>query len=423
MTARPPSETTTSRAAILTLPALCAAATLACGSGDAAPAVTVRDSADVAIVTSTAPVWGPGEGWTVSPEPVLSIGALDGPPEAQLFRVAGASRLDDGTVVVNNRGTIEIRFYGPDGGWLRSVGGPGEGPGEFASIAWFDVVGDTLVVKDGSQNRVTWFTRDGRVLESRAIRSPAGQFGPRGMLGPGRFYETTSTGDPPGFEPGHVVFSTAVVAYREGDAAPDTVLRGPGGEGFLIESVRTINGRTQRGISNVLIPYGGRGLNAFGPDGRIALSDGGDYDIHVLSPDGSRLRVRRPVERRSVNDGDVARWIDDLLADVPDDRRAEPLRRLEEIPPAPLMPTHVDLQFDAAGNLWVENFRPPGDDAARTWSVHDPDGRWLGDVVLPEGLEVHEIGEDYVLGVEEDELGVEFVRIVKLRTGRSAAGG
>ena len=44
----------------------------------------------------------------------------------------------------------------------------------------------------------------------------------------------------------------------------------------------------------------------------------------------------------------------------------------------------------------------------------DSAGRWLGEVALPEDLEVWEIGADYVLGVFDDALGVEHVRKYRL---------
>ena len=39
----------------------------------------------------------------------------------------------------------------------------------------------------------------------------------------------------------------------------------------------------------------------------------------------------------------------------------------------------------------------------------------LGRVATPPGLEVHEIGEDYILGVELNDLDVPFVRRYPLR--------
>jgi sugar lactone lactonase YvrE len=68
---------------------------------------------------------------------------------------------------------------------------------------------------------------------------------------------------------------------------------------------------------------------------------------------------------------------------------------------------------DADGNLWVLDYARPGDDG-RHWTVFSADGRALGRVETPPGLRVLEIGRDYVLGVWQDELDVEYVRMHRL---------
>ena len=51
---------------------------------------------------------------------------------------------------------------------------------------------------------------------------------------------------------------------------------------------------------------------------------------------------------------------------------------------------------------------------ARFSSVFDRRGIWLGDVTLPAGLTVYEIGSYYVLGSWQDEIEVEHVRLYEL---------
>ncbi len=50
-------------------------------------------------------------------------------------------------------------------------------------------------------------------------------------------------------------------------------------------------------------------------------------------------------------------------------------------------------------------------EAPRLWTVFDPEGRVLGLVETPEGLWIHEIGEDYILGTAWDALNVEYVQV------------
>ena len=69
--------------------------------------------------------------------------------------------------------------------------------------------------------------------------------------------------------------------------------------------------------------------------------------------------------------------------------------------------------------MWVKetSFDNPTS-TARQWSVFDGKGIPLGIVDIPTDLQVFEIGRDHVLGVWTDDLGVEYVRMYDLGSGR-----
>jgi hypothetical protein len=83
---------------------------------------------------------------------------------------------------------------------------------------------------------------------------------------------------------------------------------------------------------------------------------------------------------------------------------------------------------DATGDLWVQErelahqlpaaggFQPIVNAASR-WSVFDPDGSWLTTVTMPASFRVFEIGDDYLLGLARDAIGVEQVRVYHLSKG------
>ncbi|MEE8116503.1 MAG: hypothetical protein V3T28_05275 [Gemmatimonadales bacterium] len=71
------------------------------------------------------------------------------------------------------------------------------------------------------------------------------------------------------------------------------------------------------------------------------------------------------------------------------------------------------LRADALGYLWVERFRRLGESQPE-WLVFEPEGRWLGTVETPPGIRVTEIGAEYVLGIDRDELDVERVLLYEL---------
>jgi len=54
---------------------------------------------------------------------------------------------------------------------------------------------------------------------------------------------------------------------------------------------------------------------------------------------------------------------------------------------------------------------PREEDPAPLWTVFDPEGRVLGFVETPKGLDILQIGEDFILGRFEDEFEVENVQV------------
>jgi len=78
------------------------------------------------------------------------------------------------------------------------------------------------------------------------------------------------------------------------------------------------------------------------------------------------------------------------------------------------IPAHGNRMYaDALGNLWLQEYRAGTVDPFR-WSIFDPTGLWLGIVETPAGFTVNEIGEDYVLGIWQNSLDVQHVRMYGL---------
>lgn len=106
--------------------------------------ITVRDSSGIRIVENH-----------ISPEslPVyrelgaieLEVGVRDGPPEYTLTEVISVRTMDGGGLVVAESRTRELRIFDGAGRHVRTLGGIGEGPGEFSSLSTLSgLSGDTL---------------------------------------------------------------------------------------------------------------------------------------------------------------------------------------------------------------------------------------------------------------------------------------
>jgi hypothetical protein len=388
------------------LPALAA-----CGGDTRAAGPVVRDSAGVKIVESSAPAWKEGEGWRLSAEPALDIGMVDGPPEYQFGRVTGAVRLGDGTVVVGDDQSKDLRFFDRAGRHLRTVGREGGGPGEFRAVGSLAARGDSLVVGDYNNRRVTVFAPDGKLV--RAVPLDAGDSGdftiPVGYLGDGSVLLSSAGVVDNGSRSGVSRDSVRYLRLAPSGGAPREVGRFVGSERFI-----------QSDADAVTV-----GPRAFGRSAEITVVPDGffygssdTYQIGRYDASGRLLRlVRRPQATRAVTPADIERYKEARLK-LAAERQGGRFRQMQEktlaaMPFPETMPAHGDIQADRAGNLWVSDYMVTPDDPAR-WTVFDPEGRMLGAVVTPARFRVHDIGEDYVLGAWKDELDVEHVRVFPL---------
>jgi hypothetical protein len=98
----------------------------------------------------------------------LRMGSADD-PAVGFTRIGGIEVDDDGLVYVLEAEDRHIRVYDAAGTRARTIGGPGEGPGEFTFRGVntrFGIIADTLWVSDTNAGRFSLFTLDGQVLET-----------------------------------------------------------------------------------------------------------------------------------------------------------------------------------------------------------------------------------------------------------------
>jgi hypothetical protein len=380
----------------------------ACGRAPGTDGTLARDSAGTVIVENGA--LGPEAVWQVGDTPVLDIGSLDGAAEYQLFRVSSALRLRDGRIAVANAGTSEIRLYDSAGRFIRSFGRAGEGPGEFRgmSAAWA-VAGESLYVADRRLNRIEVFDTAGRFVRSAPFHAEAAGavLQAYGVFNDGTLLVATSAVfGPTPVEPGVARDSSVYFRFSRQGELLDTLGTYPDFERFI--KVQD-NGFTVTGA-----PFARQGLRAVCGDG-FYYGSSDRFEIRYYGADGSLRRlIRRAHRNLSVTPEDIDRYraqrLDGQRSDS--DRRAVE-RLLADLPFPATMPAYASIRCDDEGNLWVQEYRRPGDDEIR-WSVFDPEGRLRGWVRTPDKLAVTHIATDFVLGVWRDDVDVEHVRLYAL---------
>jgi hypothetical protein len=147
----------------------------------------------------------------------------------------------------------------------------------------------------------------------------------------------------------------------------------------------------------------------------VYAGTGDSYEILIWDLSGDLVRIiRLNQESLPVTQADVDAYIEERIGGIEDETERNQVRDFYlRPPPLDRMPAYRRFRTDPLGCLWVEEYRRPGDDVP-VWTVFDPEGAVRGRVSLPAGLDLMEVGEDYLLGVHTDDLDVEYVQLLRL---------
>lgn len=369
----------------------------------APPPSTVVDSAGVEVVHNRRA--SSDVGWQFSARPSLRIGAVEGDPWEEFSGVTGAVRLESGLIAVADGGAQEVRFFDESGGYLHSVGGPGEGPGEFSGLSGLGPRGDGGVwAYDFTLRRVTWIDDAGRVSGTTTLGPEPPALHPVGSLGNGGFVlkqlwgvAATATAEDGGMRRDPVPF----VRFDATGELQDTIVQVPGRELFLTRE----NGR---GVMTT--PLFGRNAVATVRAGRLVVGTQDRFVLHEYSLDGRLTRrVTAPDPDLRLPDDEVAEVIERRISAAPREERPSLRVALESLPMPSARPAFGRILSDRAGRLWVSEWLPADLGPPRRWRLFDASGRWTHDVRLPDGLDPLDMGSDWILGVQRDDLDVEYI--------------
>ncbi|HEX7091302.1 MAG TPA: 6-bladed beta-propeller [Longimicrobiales bacterium] len=373
------------------------ALTAACGASDGGRTdrwtgtVDTLPSGHIVVSNTDDPLWRPGEEWQVVEE--LRIGRADGDGPDLFGRINSLAVDPGGRIWVLEGHAQELRVFGPDGQYIRTVGRKGGGPGEFAQAVKVELGPDgNLWVMDPQNNRHSVFDTAGTYLEGE--HAPGGFVilpWPGGFDRQGRYYSPVPKVGAEGFSLALVVHDAAYQPMDTLEQPRDPVKRErfTSGDGRLIASV----------------PFSGSLLWRLSPEGTIWALVTDAYRLFELTPDGDTLRTitRRftplPVTAADREDIDERlKWFTDQGG------RIDPSKIPDTKPPV------GRFFIDDADHIWVEVTMPDEQDTGRVFDIFDPDGRYLGAVRLPFTLWSVPIFRNGALyAVTTDELEVPYV--------------
>ena len=374
---------------------------------------TVVDSAGVEIVTSD-PLNSDAT-CILGDEPMVAIGAIEGEDPYLFHQIRDAALLSDGSVAVVDGGSREVRVFSGTGVHLRSMGGAGEGPGEFRGpwLLWV-MPGDTLWASDYMPWRFNVFSRLGEF--SRAVQPDPYQlhaFVRGGVLANGTSINVTQAMAPPGGEETTLL----VLAHGPDGALTDTVASLPGSR---FEPVSDLPGFFLMPVFHPSSLVAARGRT-------IAMTDARDPEVRILDTEYQLRRIVRWLDPDGeVTDRHVHAFREDYVAgrggrDSPGWSAADEASVGDSRSVAELFPTASDLMLGRDGRLWVKRFAKPREESE--WMAFGPEGGFVCRLAPGSDVTPYEFGSDYMLALGLDDLGTERVVMYRLHARDNRDGG
>jgi hypothetical protein len=332
-------------------------------------------------------------------DPTVVIGGTSDPAH-QLHRVYGALLASDGSIVVGNSGTGEVRFFDSRGAHRTTSGREGSGPGEYRSINWLGPWGgDSVLAYDLRARRFSVVGPDGRFARSFQLPPAAGSAIPAGTFPGGSILLVQETHFDPRRQTGLVRDTLVLVRITPAGEVVDTVGRLPGAEWLLYEHTASFR--------STQLPFGHAGHVAV-TGNEIVYAPSHANELSVFDTTGALVRkIRIPAESRRLSDDEQAAYVDEIVQDAAE---AEAIRRHLDGAGPRTAPLIGSLRAGRDGTLWVQLFPPAGSDTAK-WVAMTPDGRAAGSVRLPAAVLPLDLHPRALLLRERDADGVERVTL------------
>ena len=376
------------------------------------------------VRTTAGSVWG----GTARLVEEASIGSPDGPDEYLIGQVVGVAASEERIYVLDRQPPV-VRVYDYEGNHLFSFGRDGDGPGEFRnplSIARHPHDG-RIFVRDSRTGRINVYTPDGEPLDTLRISATFNTSRAFTMTDEGTLYSPTL------LNPGVPLteWRMGMISYSTEGADSDTI-PAPDLDFEPWQIIGSAEGKT----SSSNVPFSPAALWAFASNRAMVGGVSTNYRFEVRWPDGRTTVIEREWEKVPV-DRDEARWFEKIATQNMRDQFPGWVWNGRAIPSH--KPPYDALVPDLSERVWVgregpgarlpgcaedaedtmEYFRNPCWEATSTWEVFRMSGEFLGEVDVPEGLQigrVSHIRDDTVIAAFTGEDGTPYVKRYRLVT-------
>ena len=349
--------------------------------------------------------------WKLDSVPNLDIAASSRDGQMVIGDMAGAVRHGDGTIVVADKGSWNLRYFDDRAKQLRTSGREGDGPGEFRGLSWIGRCGsDTSFVWDLRHRRMSAIDLSGRV--GRQFRLP---------LNPSDLTPYAFSCSSQGWlvMVGEPLLVDLPQRDKESARIPAPVVVTDLG-GRVLRTLANVNTReftmSARASAPLPRPLGLETHVAAGKQ-RVFVGTGDSAIVQVFNVMGGRSgSIRLSGSPRPATQKHFEMAVDEIISFEDDAEARSILRRLFIALPMPAyLPPHGELIVDSEDLLWV--VRSIIGDPETTMDVFDGTGKQVARVIVPRFITVFQVGRNYVLGGYTDAAGIQHLVEYRLRRG------
>jgi hypothetical protein len=299
-----------------------------------------------------------------------------------------------GTFVVDNEGTIfaldskeqKIKVFDRMGKYVRTIGKPGQGPGELGTMAsGIQLTADnTLLVEDAANRRLAQFKRTGEFIKNI---STVGRLALVNLL-------LDSKGNFLGRELG-TVEGNAKVFFEIKKFDPD------------LKPLFTLD-KTEFSFP---VPGSGTKINfldlasayQFDPSGNIYYGRNANYDIKIYNPEGKHIRtIQKEYDSVKVTQKDI----DEMLERIPNVAGGVNIKDIFAFPD--VFPPFQYFILDDQGRIFVRTYTKGKAKGEYVIDVFDPEGRFIAQFITKTDLRLIKAGKAY--GIEESDEGYQTIK-------------
>lgn len=337
----------------------------------------------------------------------LSIGDLTGGEAYLLGSIWDLAMTEDGDIWVYDSYLKRIRSFDRNGEFLRYVGRGGEGPGEYRYVLAMDrYPDDTMVTWDPNIGRLTRFSPEGDYVSSLSVPIGFGYSGGRTMIvgGDGAYYVMSSDG-----------------MVHAGESHRYWVHVNPEGEMVdrvsipIVGSGGTVSFHQPPGIMYAFVPMT---LSQMSRSGTLIQGQNMEYSFTIPRPGSDPVRVVKDYRPARVKPAEREMFEKRLSRQSRNPAVGRPGSLNTNVPRT--KPAFRNIVVDMDNRIWIDLYgeaelnrdAKPGELEwvdPRTFDVFNPEGGYLGRVVLPHRVRWMNAEGDHVYGIRLGEFDEQYI--------------